>query len=191
MEKTTAISVESLRTAVAAECEAFVEAHYADLFRWFLWLSNRTDFAADWTQETFARFWDSLDAAPGDAGANVWLFAIGRNVWRHACRSKRDATTISVPESLDDLVDSSASGLPPPVGTIRAESAAMVRQAVAELPVTYREAVSLRYWQDLKFEEIAQVLEVTVELARWRVFQGRRMLRSKLASLDPTGEKPC
>ncbi|MBI3466821.1 MAG: hypothetical protein HY000_27730 [Planctomycetes bacterium] len=69
----------------------------------------------------------------------------------------------------------------------RAECAAEVRQAVAALPIEYREAVTLRYWQELSYAEVAQILEVTPELARWRVYRGREILRVQLIAWAPEG----
>ena len=69
--------------------EQFVDAHYARLYRWFLWLTNDREWAADLTQDTFLAFWASLRTADTNAPAKLWLLSVGRNVWRNACRARR------------------------------------------------------------------------------------------------------
>src|SRR5205823_4595963 len=55
-----------------------------------------------------------------------------------------------------------------------------VARAVEELPAEFRAALLLRVEQDLPFARIAEVLGVTEETARWRVFKARRLLLKRL-----------
>lgn len=170
----------SLQTRDREICESFVDAHYAGLFRWFKWLTNDSDWSADLTQETLLAFWESLGGGRGDTSAKIWLLSVGRNVWRNSCRTRSRSLSVSASES-DELAVCEWNGTDPVATAIHSECADDVRGAVAELPDEYREAVTLRYWQALSYGEIAQVLAISEELARWRVFQGRQRLRSRLA----------
>ncbi|MBI3466822.1 MAG: hypothetical protein HY000_27735 [Planctomycetes bacterium] len=58
-------SLETLQSRDHKLCEAFIDAHYADVFRWFRWLTNDRERAADLTQETFLSFWSSLQDGRG------------------------------------------------------------------------------------------------------------------------------
>jgi len=159
--------------------EQFVDAHYTGLYRWFLWLTNDREWAADLTQETFLAFWTSLRTADGNAPAKLWLLSVGRNVWRNACRARRRSGELRSRELAHGKLQNDQSD-GPLASSVRSECLADIRSAVAELAPEYREAVALRYWEDLSYAEISRVLDISEELARWRVFQGRRLLRERL-----------
>ena len=169
----------SLRVRNREVCEQFVDSHYASVYRWFLWMTNDAEHAGDLTQETFLAFWASLSAADGNAPGKLWLLSVGRNVWRNTCRARRRSVAVRASELARVAIQSDRSDNPLAT-SLRSECLADVRCAVAALEPDYREAVALRYWEDLSYAEISRVLEITEELARWRVFQGRRMLRERL-----------
>ncbi len=177
-------SIAALRTGDRRLQEAFVDRFYAPLFRWLHWLSGDNEDAADMTQQTFAACWDSFDRADVTMDAQIWLFAIGRNVWRNAVRTRltrrrarEKEARLSIPCGRSDEC-----GADP---AIAAECAAEIRKAVADLPVDIREAVTLRYWAGLSYAQIAQTLSITPEHARQRVFQGRNRLRRRLEPWAP------
>ena len=52
--------LEGLKSWLGEVCEAFVDRHYTQVFRFFQWLTADREAAADLTQETFAAFWESI-----------------------------------------------------------------------------------------------------------------------------------
>jgi RNA polymerase sigma-70 factor (ECF subfamily) len=158
--------------------ETFVRATYAELYRWFRRVCGSTDLAADLTQETFAAFWAS-SSAPTTVTARTWLYAIGRNVWRNQLRNRKptEPTVISLLEGGERGPESSASDR---------EFRTAVDLAVSQLPEELSEAFTLRFWQELEYEEVAAVQGVSAGLARWRYFAARRRLHDKLAAWDPS-----
>jgi RNA polymerase sigma-70 factor (ECF subfamily) len=184
------LTLSEIRSGGRQEREAFVEASYADLFRWFHWLTNDVDLAADLVQGTFLAFWESVGPGQATVEARRWLFGIGRNVWRNHCRQKQRSPPTAVgtfendalhPTTKDDNTVESASA---------AESASEIRAAVAEMPIEIGEAVTLRYWQDWSYAEIAKLLEISEVSARQRVLQGREWLRRRLKKLAPRAPEP-
>jgi RNA polymerase sigma factor (sigma-70 family) len=170
--------------------EAFVDRFYAPLFRWLHWLGGDYEDAADLTQQTFAACWDSFRRADPSTDAQVWLFAIGRNVWRNAIRA-RDKRRRIREERVPFSKSQGANDTAEPDPLIAAECAAEIRESVADLPVDIREAVTLRYWVGLSYAQIAQTLSITPELARQRVFLGRNQLRRRLAPWAPISPEPA
>src|SRR5262245_8023345 len=78
-------------------CEQLVSQHYDRLYRWFFWLTNAADDAADLTHDTFVAVWQSVDRFDDRRPSKPWLFGIGRNVWRKYCAG-RLARGINPPE---------------------------------------------------------------------------------------------
>jgi len=176
-------SLEALRSGGREAQEVFVDRYYTALFRWLHWLTGDRERAADLTQETFVAFWRCLPSADPSAEAHVWLFAVGRNVWRHDCRQQRRVARQEILDGGpgDRREASSASEV-----LMGAERAAQVRRAVADLSPDFREALTLRYWQGYSYSEMAALLSISPELARQRAFQGREQLRCRLVSWGST-----
>src|SRR4030095_13287924 len=84
-------------------CEQLVSEHYDRLYRWFSWLTNAADDAADLTHDTFVAVWQSVDRFDDRRPSKPWLFGIGRNIWRKHCAGL--AKRINPPESADEEPD--------------------------------------------------------------------------------------
>jgi RNA polymerase sigma-70 factor, ECF subfamily len=90
---------------------------------------------------------------------------------------KRRATLLSLEEPLPPhpaLMSDRAEG--PEAQTVNNEREALVQSLLATLPEDYREAVVLRYWYDLSYEEIAEMTDTTVSAIKSRLFRARRQM---------------
>jgi RNA polymerase sigma factor (sigma-70 family) len=158
--------------------ELFVCESHDGLFRWFYRLMGSPDEAADLTQDTFLAFWDSLGRRPETVSPRTWLYAIGRNLWRGRLRDRK-----SFEPALLALVPDS--GPSPEDRFLEREFRDAVDEAVADLPDDLREAFTLRFWQEMAYEEIGQIQGVSADLARWRYFAARKRLHGRLATWNP------
>ncbi len=149
-------------------------------------LSDRAD-AADVTQEVFLHVFRGIRGFRGGSSLKTWLYRISvrqalnhrRWCWRH----HRMQTSIDV-ESAEktpvlELKDPEAT---PFEQCAAHEVQATVRHALAAVPPVFRSAVILRDLEGLSYEEIAEVLEVSVGTVKSRIMRGRRMLKE---ILDP------
>src|SRR6185369_11580402 len=90
----------------------------------------------------------------------------------------------------DEPLQHLAHSAPNPEQTMLAKEAVrLLERAVANLPPDYREAVVLRFWEDLAYSEIAEVLSISEALARWRVHQARKLLSERLAESEVVHEQ--
>ena len=170
---------EELRAMRRAACEAFVDAHYRGVHRFFLWLTNDPDAAADLTQETFAAFWQSLAERDEESVPDLkaWLYGIARNRWRKRCRDSRGFRPL---EEVADLPD----GAPGPQAlALAALEADEVARAGSRLPADFREALVLRVFQELGYAQVGEALGIGEGLARWRVHRARAWLSAALGEL--------
>jgi RNA polymerase sigma-70 factor, ECF subfamily len=149
-------------------------------------LSDRAD-AADVTQEVFLRAFRGIRGFRQGSSLKTWLYRISvrqalnhrRWCWRH----HRQQVSIDAEEegrSLAlDLKDSEAT---PYERFASQETQQAVRAALAHVPALFRSAVILRDLEGLSYEEVAEVLEVSVGTVKSRILRGRRMLKE---ILDP------
>ena len=166
-------------------CEQLVSEHYDRLYRRFLWFTNSAENAADLTHDTFVALWQSLDRFDDRRPFKPWLYGIARNIWRKHCAG-RLARGIDPPESAPEEPDPG----PSPMQTVLSkEAGCMLEEAVAQLSPEYCEAVVLRFWEDLDYGEISEALAISEGLARWRVYQARKMLLRKLSKAGLTTEQ--
>ena len=149
-------------------------------------LSDSAD-AADVTQEVFLRAFRGIRDFRRGSSLKTWLYRISvrqalnhrRWCWRH----HRQQVSIDAEEegkhAALDLKDSEAS----PFERFQThEMQIKVRAALAQVPEIFRGAVILRDLEDLSYEEVAEVMEVSVGTVKSRILRGRRMLKE---ILDP------
>jgi len=126
-------------------------------------------------------FLAALRAAPrfrGECRVSTWLTAITLNTCRNRLRRR---WPWSWGAARADAPGSPAAPGPPGIDP---ETAAEVRQAVAALPVKFREVIVLRYLEELGADEIAAALNRTRGAIEVRLTRARRALRARLEALE-------
>ncbi|MEK6236254.1 MAG: sigma-70 family RNA polymerase sigma factor [Planctomycetales bacterium] len=166
-----------LRDRDQSACDDFVQRHYEGLYRWFLSLTRCPERASDLAQDTFMGFWQSLQRTMPQAPPHIWLYSIGRNVWRKHCRGRHRQQS----QESEALVEELTGGDPSPYAVAeQREFTENLAEEVAKLPADYREALTLRLWQEFDYEEIAAVQGISRDLARWRYFRARQLVQARL-----------
>jgi RNA polymerase sigma-70 factor, ECF subfamily len=132
----------------------------------------------DLAQETFIKAYEALHRFRVGSRFFPWLYSIGLNHSKNFLRRSRAHPSVDIDEC--EL----GSGLDHPGQEEEALCARLdyrnLREALGELPVDYREAVVLRYHEDLSMEEIATALGISVSGAKMRVHRGLGKLRELL-----------
>ena len=162
-----------------------VECYWDRLFRWLFHLTRDRHRAEDLTQETFLKALAAIGSFRPGSNFRAWLFRIGHNNFVNLKRSERRATVV-LP---DDLTSDTPADSPMKTAEDR-EALARVAKAVGDLPADFRSALLLRAEEGLSFREVAAVLKITEETARWRVFKARQKLMTVLGAevfgIEPT-----
>jgi RNA polymerase sigma-70 factor, ECF subfamily len=149
------------------------------LVRYLLYLTGRRDYAEDLAQETWIRVLQRGSQYNGRQRFDPWLFAIARNLAIDYLRKKQKAVqTASLPDDRDEILLVSSSGPSPFEAAARSEDAIRLAGQLQILSPLYREALLLRFQEDLSLAEIAQVLGAPVTTVTSRIYRGLAALRS-------------
>jgi RNA polymerase sigma-70 factor (ECF subfamily) len=162
-----------------------VMPHLGAAYNLARWLVRDPNDADDVVQESMLRALRHLDGLRGP-DARPWLLAIVRHASYAFLRTRRPAEWIDV-EELDAsdaaaFVDAPAGGNPE-AAVIRNAERALLNEAVAALPVPYREVLILREFEDLSYREIARVADVPIGTVMSRLSRARRLLAQALGAI--------
>ncbi len=167
-----------VRQAAQGDREAFarlVDCYWEKVRRWLFGLTGKQHLAEDVAQETFLKAWTSLGSLREAGTFRVWLFQIARHCWSDARRRSHARPKVALPAE----VQGSQTG---PLSELLAEEGQdQLQLALAQLPSKYRAAYLLWTQEELPYSEIADILGVNEETARWRVCKARQGLVKTLS----------
>jgi RNA polymerase sigma-70 factor, ECF subfamily len=153
-------------------------------------LSDAAD-AADVTQEVFLCAFRGIRGFRRGSSLKTWLYRISvrqalnhrRWCWRH----QRQQVSIDAEERNGSTLELKDTEATPFEQCAAREMQLTVRRALAAVPALFRSAVILRDLEGLSYEEIAEVVDVSVGTVKSRILRGRRMLKE---ILDPLLRAP-
>jgi RNA polymerase sigma-70 factor, ECF subfamily len=142
-------------------------------------LGNNSD-VEDVAQQVFVRVWKSAGRYRPTAKFTTWLLTITRNlVFNEARRRKRHpGDLLDVHEGEAALVDSA--GRIPDEHLLEAELQREIDRAILALPEKQRMALVLRRYEDKSYEEIGEVLGLSIAAVKSLLFRARTELRAAL-----------
>lgn len=143
------------------------------------WLTRNDSDAHDVVQEAYLRAFKFFGSFNGGDG-RAWLLAIVRNTcytWLQHHRSPQ--LTVSID---DEVVEIESNDLDPEERMLQSADTEMVRQALQELPIEFREVVILRELEEMTYNEIANVTELPIGTVMSRLARGRKRLERALRS---------
>jgi len=138
--------------------------------------------AADLTQDAFIRLLRALGTYRGETRFTTWLYRLVVNLGIDRLR-RRGAPPIRLDDDPDFDLASQSLDDDAPLLTERAEEAALVRAAVARLPDAQRLALTLHYFEDMRYEDIAEVMGVPLNTVKSHIRRGKTKLAESLAPL--------
>jgi RNA polymerase sigma-70 factor (ECF subfamily) len=144
---------------------------------------GREEDARDVTQETFLRAFRALPGFKGDAKFSSWLYRIALNLCRDWIRRDRRAPMVPVPEGVEihELAADRQEVASVEDLAARAELSGAVAIAMELLPPEQRNAIILKEYHGLTFQEVAELMNCPLSTAKTRLYQGLTLLRRHLA----------
>ena len=167
--------VEAAREDPAAFAD-IVRRYQDNLFNFLYRMTGNREDAEDLCQETFVRIYRALPRFRAGAPFRPWMYKIAMNLAINHFNARRPAAILP-----DDIQASSPFSSPELMAELH-ETQQRLRQALLELPETYRAILLLRHLNDLSYQDIAQALDVPIGTAKVRLHRARKLLQEKLYS---------
>ena len=147
-----------------------IKTYEKDLLRLCRVYLKEESLAEDAMQETFIKAYKNLHTFRGDSSDKTWLFRIAINVCRDMQRTSW-FRNISRMVSLDSVQIQQPQ---------KSEISHALMDEIMRLPKKYREVILLYYYEDMKQNEIAEILGVSVTTVCRRIEKARELLKDKL-----------
>ncbi len=131
----------------------------------------------DLTQETFLRAYRFIGSFRPKEKLSTWLFAIAKNLCIDELRRMQRGTTVDI-DSVDPeaLVTEGPSGGNPLHAAIATQEAAVLSRVIKKLPDKYRACIILFYFNELSYEDISKVLNISLSNTKILLFRGKKMM---------------
>jgi RNA polymerase sigma-70 factor (ECF subfamily) len=166
---------------------------YADLMQRYkdsiyfmvLKMVNNKEDAMDLTVETFAKAFEKLEKYQPDYAFSTWLFRVATNNCIDFIRKKK-LNTQSIHGMMDEdgeevQLQIKADVLNPEETSIKKQQTEELKLLIQSLPPRYRNLITLRYFDELSYEEIAQQLDLPLGTVKAQLFRARYLLGNILS----------
>ena len=181
---------EIIERVLAGENDAFgklVEAYQDRVYNLALRMCGNREDAFDLAQEAFFRAWRGMSGFQFESAFSTWLFRLTTNVCLDFLRAKKRKPTVSL-TTVDDSDEETQLELPdltqnPEALLLAAEDRALVARALNELPVEYRQILTMRAINDMSYAEIGAVLKLREGTVKSRLSRARFALRNNLLQI--------
>jgi RNA polymerase sigma-70 factor (ECF subfamily) len=152
------------------------------------WLSRNPTDAEDLVQETFLKALRGFDSFEQGSNFKAWIFRILRNTYLTSRSGLAALRTVSLDEELAEQTGSGPSIYPegtidrqtPEINLIRLTDRAALQRAMEKLPPLLLEVVLLCDVEEMKYKEIAAVLDIPIGTVMSRIARARASLRTLL-----------
>ncbi len=186
MQETVDPELEWVRRIAAGDRDAFEKlytAYQTRLFRYLLRMLGDTGTAEELTNDTMVSAWKAAGNIKGQSKPSTWLFAIARNKALNTMRGQRPVMV-----DVETAVVIAASSDSPEKTVSRGSLQAAIKQALNELSADHREVLELTFYQDLSYQEIAEIVQCPINTVKTRMFYAKKKLQEVLEQRGLSGE---
>jgi RNA polymerase sigma-70 factor (ECF subfamily) len=171
-----------------ARFRAVVAEYHAKVYNLIYRYVGDAEEAADLTQDTFVCAFRAWPNFRGDSAVYTWLYRIAINLSKNRLKHlkrRRSAEVVSLDEPVaaeEETLDREVEdwSLSPERALESRELGLFLATQVGKLPPDFREAVILRDYQGLSYQEVAEIVGCSVKAVKSRLFRARTLLREKL-----------
>jgi RNA polymerase sigma-70 factor (ECF subfamily) len=149
--------MEDVRGGKVEKLAILFERHHVALFNYFLRLTGNRPVSEDLVQEVFTRILKYRTTYRGEDRFAVWMYKIARNA--HIDFLRRQKETVPLEDQFDEA---QSADLIPEERVERQQEAALISRALKKLSPRKQEVILLSRFQNLKYREIAELMECPV-----------------------------
>lgn len=160
--------IDRIKGGDEAAAKELIDRYYAAILRYCGWHCAVPDRAEDLTQETFLKLFRSLQGYKGRKKFKAYLYTIANRL----CIDESRKMAFYPLEDVAEIVSTQNE-------MAQVESREEIRRLLAVLSAEQREAVILRFGQELEFSEIAKVMGCSMRTAQSRVRNALRLMRKE------------
>lgn len=180
-----------IRTILNGDAQAYavlVRRYQGPIYNLLLRMTGNRDHAADLAQETFVKAYERLAQFRVTHAFFPWLYTIGANLARDWLRKQKHAQAYQALESEESWHPLEN---PQALEQTIAEKIDLehVRLCLMQLPEEYREALILRFHEELPMHEVGKALGITTSGAKMRITRGLEKLRGYFFSPRSSRQK--
>ena len=143
------------------------------VYGYLVYMTKDADLAEDLSQEVFLRMFLHLDKFREDASVRTWALRIARNVFLSYAKRKRPV--LLEEQEIDPISDISRNL--PEEEVLKKEQAEKIRRCLMCLGEQERTVLLLRDFEELSYEEVAKIMNLTVEVVKSRIYRARQKFR--------------
>ena len=163
----------------ASRFEEVALPHLSAAYNLARWLTRNDQDAEDVVQEAYLRAFRFFSGYRGGE-SRTWMLTIVRNACYTWLQNKRSRElTESIDETQEELTDLSPN---PERRLLNDVDAQIVREALSELPLEFREVMVMRELEELSYKEIAMIADLPIGTVMSRLARGRKRLHELLAN---------
>ena len=173
-----------VQKTIEGDAEAFnelVQRHHARMYGLAYRMLGNPDDAADATQEAFLEAYKSLQSFQFQSKFLTWLYRVGINVCQQYKRKadSRERTLTSYANDFQERERRDSNEHPDRL-LLKTERDQLIQHAIDQLPSKQRMVITLFYMQQMKYREIAELLDCSEGTVASRLNTAVRNLKSKL-----------
>ncbi|MEO1617776.1 MAG: sigma-70 family RNA polymerase sigma factor [Planctomycetota bacterium] len=172
--------------ALAGDRSAFAELvrqNQDRLFASMLQVTGSAEEAEEVAQETFIRAYLKLDTFQRNSQFFTWIYRIAFN--NALTRRRKKRARISLDQFREDNgLEIASDSDQVDESMLRSERISLVRQAIETLTEEHRHILTLREMEEFSYEDIAEILKISIGTVRSRLSRARKALRAAIESIE-------
>lgn len=152
--------------------DAYEESRDA-VYGYLVYMTKDLSLAEDLSQEVFLRMFLHLDKFRGEASVRTWALRIARNVFLSYAKRRQPVLLEEQEAELGEVPGANQ----PEEELLKKEQAERVRECLMYLNEQERTVLLLRDFEELSYEEVSRVMDLSVEVIKSRIYRARQKFR--------------
>jgi len=154
-----------------------LDTFWNDIYNFQLKRTQNEYEAEDISIQSFSRAFDKIDSFKEEYNFKTWLIQISKNIHIDLLRKKnasiRSKTTTTVDDDVYKIIDDTPT---PEDKLITEQNLAQLLRYIKQLKPHYQEVINLRYFQELSYKEISEVLDEPMSNVKVKLLRARKLL---------------